>query len=274
MRDRPEGHSGMTTNDVVMATSAADSAAVDDIRSRYAELLGRQAALGAAAFAALGATGPAFDEAHHAVQAFIDQAVRPQLRAAVQLIFPASAGVERARLLVEGLLGDTQLIEQTAARIAHGTDRVQVVAHVEALRVLVEALLGKVADLLLPALAQDSGVSLAELAAQLPAATVGSAPAAQPAPQAHGHDGHAGCGCGEEDDEMPELDVREVPHAIRHATVFGAFDAVPVGGSMLLVAPHDPIPLLRQLAERSGGRLAVGYEERGPEAWRLRLTRV
>ncbi|RAU90559.1 DUF2249 domain-containing protein, partial [Mycolicibacter senuensis] len=54
----------------------------------------------------------------------------------------------------------------------------------------------------------------------------------------------------------------------------GAFDAVPAGGSMLLVAPHDPIPLLHQLAERSGGRLAVGYEERGPEAWRLRLTRV
>ncbi|MGB6146174.1 MAG: DUF2249 domain-containing protein, partial [Mycolicibacter algericus] len=100
-------------------------------------------------------------------------------------------------------------------------------------------------------------------------------PAQAPGPAAHGHGhGHGGCGCGEEDEEMPELDVREIPHAIRHATVFGAFDAVPAGGSMLLVAPHDPIPLLHQLAERSGGRLAVGYEERGPEAWRLRLTRV
>ncbi|WP_067973911.1 DUF2249 domain-containing protein [Mycolicibacter icosiumassiliensis] len=259
----------MTTNDVVMATSAADSAAVDDIRSRYAELLGRQAALGAAVFAAVGAGDPAFDGAHRAVQQFIDQAVRPQLQAAVALIFPASAAVERARLLVEGLLGDTQLIEQAAARITHGADRVQVVAHVEALRVLLEALLGKVADLLLPALAQANGVSLSALAAQLPDlndATSG--------PAAHAHEGHTGCGCGEEDDEIPELDVREIPHAIRHATVFGAFDAVPVGGSMLLVAPHDPLPLLRQLAERSGGRLAVGYEERGPQAWRLRLTRV
>lgn len=269
MRDLSKGHSRMTTNDVVMATSAADSAAVDDVRSRYAELLGRQAALGAAVFTAVGAAGPAFDEAHLAVQAFVDQAVRPQLRAAVELIYPASAGVERARLLVESLLGDTQLIEQAAARIAHDTDRVQLVAHVEALRVLLAALLSKIADLLLPALAQASGVSLAALVAQLPDLDdVASSPAA------HGHDGHTGCGCGEEDDEMPELDVREVPHAIRHATVFGAFDAVPVGGSMLLVAPHDPIPLLRQLAERTGGRLAVGYEERGPEAWRLRLTRV
>lgn len=265
----------MTTNDVVMATSAADSAAVDDIRSRYAELLGRQAALGAALFTAV--AGPTFDEAHRAVQASIDQAVRPHLHAAVGLIFPAAAGVERSRLLVEGLLGDIQLIEQVAARIAHGTDRVQVVAHTEVLRVLLEAALGKVADLLLPALAQASGVSLAALAAQLPGlgdVASGAAPMAQPGPATHGPHDHAGCGCGEEDDEIPELDVREVPHAIRHATVFGAFDAVPVGGSMLLVAPHDPIPLLRQLTERSGGRLAVGYEERGPEAWRLRLTRV
>lgn len=266
----------MTTNDVVMATSAADSAAVEDIRSRYAELLGRQAALGAALFAAVGTAGPAFDDAHGAVQAFLEQGVRPQLRAAVELIYPASAGVERSRLLVEGLLGETQLVEQAAARIARDTDRVQIAAHVEALRVLLEAMLGKVADLLLPALAETSGVSLAELAARLPdPAAVASGPAQPgPAAHAHGHGGHDGCGCGEEDDEMPELDVREVPHAIRHATVFGAFDAVPVGGSMLLVAPHDPIPLLHQLAERSGGRIAVGYEQRGPDAWRLRLTRV
>ncbi|MCV7385174.1 DUF2249 domain-containing protein [Mycolicibacter longobardus] len=258
----------MTTNDVVVATSAADSAAVDDVRSRYAELLGRQAALGAAVLASIGTAGPAFDDAHRAVQSFIDQAVRPQLRAAMELIYPAAATVERSRLLVEGLLGETQLIEQAAARIARDSDRVQIVAHAEALRVLLEALLGKVADLLLPALAEASGISLAELAAQLPQVEHDRGPAQQ-----QGHS-HGGCGCGEEDDEVPELDVREVPHAIRHATVFGAFDAVPVGGSMLLVAPHDPIPLLHQLAERSGGRLAVGYEERGPHAWRLRLTRV
>ncbi|WP_307856792.1 DUF2249 domain-containing protein [Mycolicibacter acidiphilus] len=260
-----------------MATNAADSVAVDEVRSSYAELLGRQAALGAALFAAVNTAGPAFDDAHRAVQDFIDEGVRPQLRAAVEVIYPASVNVERSRLLVEGLLGETHLIEQAAARIGRDTDRVQIAAHVEALRVLLEALLGKVADLLLPALAETSGISLADLAAQLPGQPEATDHPAQPAAGGHdhgGHGGHAGCSCGEEDEEMPELDVREIPHAIRHATVFGAFDAVPVGGSMILVAPHDPIPLLHQLAERSGGRLAVGYEERGPQAWRLRLTRV
>jgi uncharacterized protein (DUF2249 family) len=108
--------------------------------------------------------------------------------------------------------------------------------------------------------------------------------------QAEGHPavhaaGHAGCGCGEADGpagcdcnevdvDMPELDVRTVPHAIRHATVIGAFDAIPAGGSLLLIAPHDPLPLLRQLSRRTGGAMAVSYEQRGPEAWHLRLTRT
>jgi uncharacterized protein (DUF2249 family) len=260
----------MTTSDVVVATNSADAAAVDDVRSRYAELLGRQASLNAAIFAAAGSAGPAFDDAHREVQEFVDRAVRPQLRAAAELIYPAASGVERARLLVEGLRGETRLVEQAAARVVRDTDRVQIAAHVEALRVLLEALLGKVADLLLPALAETSGLSLADLVARLPAPPSSAAAESTSGPGPS----HTGCGCGETDEALPELDVREIPHAIRHATVFGAFDAVPVGGSMILVAHHDPIPLLHQLAERSDGRLSVSYEQRGPEAWRLRLTRV
>jgi uncharacterized protein (DUF2249 family) len=84
--------------------------------------------------------------------------------------------------------------------------------------------------------------------------------------------GHAGaCGCGEVDAGAPELDVRAIPHSIRHATVFGAWSAIQPGGSLVLVAPHDPKPLLAQLAER--GPITVPYLEQGPEAWRLAVTR-
>ena len=83
----------------------------------------------------------------------------------------------------------------------------------------------------------------------------------------------AECSCGCVDSAEPELDVRSIPHAIRHATVFGALGAVPAGGSLRLVAPHDPQPLLGQLAEREAGAIEVTYLERGPEAWTLRLTR-
>ena len=81
-----------------------------------------------------------------------------------------------------------------------------------------------------------------------------------------------GCGCAHEDG-APELDVRAIPHAIRHATVFGALGAIKPGQSMVLVAPHDPVPLLAQIAERHGDDIAVDYVQRGPEAWKLKLAK-
>lgn len=81
------------------------------------------------------------------------------------------------------------------------------------------------------------------------------------------------CACGD-DAITPELDVRAVPHVIRHATVFGALSAITVGGSLVLVAPHNPLPLLRQIEEREDGAIEVTYLDEGPEAWRLRLTRA
>ncbi|MEU6069779.1 MULTISPECIES: DUF2249 domain-containing protein [Streptomyces] len=65
-----------------------------------------------------------------------------------------------------------------------------------------------------------------------------------------------------------------MPHALRHATVFGALEAVPAGQAMVLVAPHDPIALLAQIEQRSPGLFAVEYLQRGPEAWRLRLSHL
>lgn len=82
------------------------------------------------------------------------------------------------------------------------------------------------------------------------------------------------CGCSETDHGIPELDVRAIPHAIRHATVFGALGAIPAGGSLDLVAPHDPKPLLSQIADRESGAITVRYLTEGPDAWRLRLTRA
>lgn len=81
----------------------------------------------------------------------------------------------------------------------------------------------------------------------------------------------SGCACGHGHAE-PELDARQIPHAIRHGAIFGALASVPPGGAMVLVAPHDPVPLLNQIRERVGDAVEVTYLERGPEAWRLRLS--
>jgi uncharacterized protein (DUF2249 family) len=87
------------------------------------------------------------------------------------------------------------------------------------------------------------------------------------APEPAGHT----CGCGGHDEADPVLDVRTIPHAIRHATVFGAFDAIAPGASLVIVAPHAPLPLLGQLAERAP--IDVEYLVEGPEAWHVRITR-
>jgi uncharacterized protein (DUF2249 family) len=131
-------------------------------------------------------------------------------------------------------------------------------------------------DLILPLLAGDPDVSLAaalidmQLAFAAAKEAAGVAPASESA-DGCGSEGHS-CGCHEPDPSDLVLDVREVPHKIRHATVFGAYDAVPPGRTLVLVAPHDPLPLLRQLAQRDP-HVEVAYEQRGPDAWRLRLRR-
>ncbi len=81
------------------------------------------------------------------------------------------------------------------------------------------------------------------------------------------------CGCGEAHAEVPELDARVIPHAIRHGSVFGALSQVKPGAAMVLVAPHDPLPLLAQIVEREGDAVQISYLQRGPDAWRLLLSR-
>jgi uncharacterized protein (DUF2249 family) len=82
------------------------------------------------------------------------------------------------------------------------------------------------------------------------------------------------CTCGEHDAALPELDARAIPHAIRHASIFGALDSLQAGAGMVLVAPHDPLPLLDQARARYGESVSIDYLQRGPDAWRLQFTRV
>lgn len=83
-----------------------------------------------------------------------------------------------------------------------------------------------------------------------------------------------GCGCGHSAVADPELDARAIPPTIRHGAIFGALDSVAPGYGMVVVAPHDPVPLIAQIAEGYDGAFRVEYLERGPEAWRVRFSRT
>lgn len=81
------------------------------------------------------------------------------------------------------------------------------------------------------------------------------------------------CTCGTGGTAVPVLDVRAIPASVRHAAVHGALGAIPVSGSIVLAAPHEPLPLLAELEELHPGDFLVSYVERGPETWLLKFTR-
>lgn len=89
--------------------------------------------------------------------------------------------------------------------------------------------------------------------------------------EAGGCGGH--CSCGENNAAAPELDVTTIPPAIRHAAIFGALESIAPGASLVLMAPHEPLPLLEQLAAAQPGVWTSKGEQVGPDRWRVRLTR-
>ncbi|MFJ4232498.1 DUF2249 domain-containing protein [Cellulosimicrobium cellulans] len=84
-------------------------------------------------------------------------------------------------------------------------------------------------------------------------------------------EGHT-CGCAHDDAEIV-LDVRTIPHAVRHGVVFGALEELAPGDGLVLVAPHDPLPLLAQLEGREPGAFDREYLSREATEVSIRLTR-
>ncbi|MCC3650162.1 DUF2249 domain-containing protein [Streptomyces sp. S07_1.15] len=258
-------------NTVTLASDPEDAAAVEAVEAHHTHLAGELAGR-VSVLLDTAARNPAGAEAARAsLAAFCERELLPHAAAEEAALYPAAHGTKEARLLVDGMLAEHRRLAGLVAAVRSAPTAVHAAAEGRALQVLFEEHLDKENNLILPLIAGSTEVSLAELLAGMHDLLGG---------HEHGEDGQeagGGCGghctCGETEEEAdPELDVREVPHAIRHATVFGALGAVPAGRAMVLVAPHDPKPLLAQIEDRNPGVFSVEYLERGPEAWRLRLS--
>ncbi len=255
----------MSVNEVIVSSTAADAEAVEMIKNHHAQLAGSLATLTGATVSAVERGGD-IEAARSALARFLTAELMPHAIAEEKVLYPAAAGTERARPLLESMIAAHRVIGDLADRVGRETSPVRAAAAAEALRVIFEAHLNDENERILPIVAADPDISLADVTHGMHELLGGDGHGAE-------EPGHT-CGCGEHDTEDPVLDVREIPHSIRHATIFGAFDAVAVGGALVLVVHHDPIPLLHQLSDRTGGRIAIDYEERGPEVWRLRLTKI
>ena len=259
---------------LTIASDPQDAAAVEAVEAHHTQLAGELAGRVTMLIAAADRDTAAADRARAELVAFCDRDLLPHAAAEEETLYPVAHGLPAARLLIDAMLAEHRRLTALVDGLRTAGPAVRAAADGRALQVLFEEHLEKENTLVLPLLAGAPDISLAGLLAGMHELL------------GHGHEhgaadeaattggGCAGaCGCGGSDGtEVPELDVRDVPHSLRHATVFGAIAAVPSGQAMVLVAPHDPLPLLGQIEDRHPGAFAVEYLQRGPQAWRLLLT--
>lgn len=254
---------------VVVASNEQDSQAVEAVMQHHAELAG---ALGRhiekALNTAISGDQHAAEKAKQALLKWCDTELVPHALAEEASMYPVAHADPTARLLVDAMISEHRDIVALIEKIRSTSSPILIATKAKALGALFDSHLVKENEQILPLLAASKAVSLADILGGMHELLgVGKEVNAE-----------AGCGgecnCGDGDStSLPELDARAVPHSIRHATIFGALDSVGTGEGMVLVAPHDPLPLLNQLEGRSPGRFSIDYLERGPEVWRIQFHR-
>jgi uncharacterized protein (DUF2249 family)/iron-sulfur cluster repair protein YtfE (RIC family) len=257
--------------DVLVATNEADADAAAAVEQHHAMLAGALAARVERLATADEAWRPARDD----LATWCRRELVPHAQAEEKTLYPAARSFERAQLLVDAMVAEHGVILGLVDDLAAETEPIRAAGLATALQVVFDSHLAKENDQIIPLLAQSPGVDLAGLLAGMHELLGHQEHREHSSAPGDATSGGHPCSCGELDGSgYPELDARAVPHAIRHATIFGALDAVAPGGGLVLVAPHDPLPRLAPLEQRSAGVFSVTYLERGPEAWRLLLTRT
>lgn len=262
---------------VTIASDPQDAKAVEAVEAHHAQLAGELGGRVRMLIDAVDRGSDAAEEIRTGLVTFCERELVPHALAEEKALYPAAHGTAEARLLVDGMLAEHRRITDLVEALRTPSSPARAASDARALQVLFEAHLDKENDLVLPLIAASPELSLAKLLDGMHELLGGHAHGhaegeAEGAKKSGGCGGSCGCG-GSDDADVPELDARAVPHALRHATIFGALDAVPAGRAMILVAPHDPLPLLAQIEARDPGAFTFEYLERGPEAWRLLFTR-
>lgn len=257
--------------DISIASSEADSIARQAVEQHHAQLAGRLTQLvgGLQAAASKGERAAA----HVAVDDLVAWAERdlvPHALAEEAGMYPAARATTEGRLLIEAMLTEHHLIGELVRELAAASDPLPAAGAARALQVVFDSHLRKENELILPLLVAAPGVHLSQLLQQMHVELERrEKESPHHAPGAAPHD----CTCEETDgSNYPVLDARDIPHSIRHATIFGALDTVRPGGGLVLIASHDPLPLLAQIETRTPAAFDVTYLERGPLAWKLRFT--
>nr|WP_256127667.1 DUF2249 domain-containing protein [Arthrobacter sp. SDTb3-6] len=245
---------------MVLASSSAEAAALEEVNNRLAEAGGTLGTLGKNLLSAASNAGGELAGGDQAkLVEFTETELQPLAAAFAQALSGATGKDAVVATLAAGhsarLAEAAKALEEqdAPARIIHAGARLQEAG---------AAFLDQATALVVPALAQNPAFTLSGILPERASAPAAAAPAT------------GGCACGGHDEPgLSELDTRVIPHAIRHATIFGALEGLSSGKGILLIANHNPLPLLAQLEQRAAGKFAVDYVENGPETWKLSMVR-
>jgi len=69
------------------------------------------------------------------------------------------------------------------------------------------------------------------------------------------------------------LNVTLLEPKLKHPTIFVRFDKLLAGESLILHNDHDPKPLFYELSDERGDIFAWEYLEKGPELWKIKITK-
>lgn len=252
--------------DLTLASDPADAQAVEAVENHHAQLAGELTLL--VADLAGAAETESATAARDRLLNWARESLVPHAEAEEKTLYPAARQLPEGKLLIDAMLAEHQSILGMVEELANAAKPVAQAAAGRALKALFDIHLDHENSQVLPTLAASPDHSVAQLLDGMHEVLGGHEHAGEP----DGHDGS--CTCGHVDPPgFPELDVRLIPHAVRHAMIFGALDALKADGGLQLIADHDPIPLLMQLEQRAPGRFQIDYVERGPVEFRLEITR-
>lgn len=73
---------------------------------------------------------------------------------------------------------------------------------------------------------------------------------------------------------MVKLDVRILPSATKHKTIFNTFYELKHDEKMEITNDHDPKPLYYQLEAENKGEFNWFYKQNGPEVWVVEISKI
>lgn len=87
-----------------------------------------------------------------------------------------------------------------------------------------------------------------------------------------GTGGHAHAGYGASS-YTPELDARTIDPVIRQSAIFGVLVGMPPGGSVTVISPQNPQPIVELLHDRLPNEYAVDLSQCAEDEWRVTFAR-